>query len=168
MVDETRAFEIRDVRPDEYEALGEIVASAYAAVGETDEPYYAELRDVATRASLVPVLVAIDRASGAVLGGVTYVPGPGPYHEGVLGERDASFRMLAVSGDAQGRGVGRALVEACIVRARSDGRDAIGIVTRPFMHAAHHLYETLGFVRHPEADWQFAPGEWLLGYRLVL
>lgn len=168
MVDERAAFEIRDVRPGEHETLGEITVAAYVEAGETDEPYFAELRDVATRAALVPVLVAVDHASGAVLGGVTYVPGPGPYHEGLFGQRDASFRMLAVSAEAQGRGVGRALVEACIARARSDEREAIGIVTRPFMHAAHHLYETLGFVRYPEADWQFEPGEWLLGYRLVL
>lgn len=162
------AFEIRSVRPDEFAELGEITVAAYVDAGETDEPYFPELRDVAARAALVPVLVAVDRTSGLLLGGVAYVPGPGPYHEGAFGEQDASFRMLAVRPEARGRGVGRALVETCIARARADGREAIGIVTRPFMHAAHHLYESLGFERYPAADWEFEPGEWLLGYRLTL
>jgi GNAT superfamily N-acetyltransferase len=162
-----RGFEIREIRPDEHAELGEVTVTAYIEAGETDEPYYPELRDVGTRAALVPVLVAVDRATGDILGGVTYVPGPGPYHEGEFGD-DASFRMLAVRGDARGRGVGRALVQACIDRARADGRPAIGIVTRPFMTAAHRLYESFGFERYPKADWEFEPGQWLLGYRLRL
>jgi glyoxylase-like metal-dependent hydrolase (beta-lactamase superfamily II)/8-oxo-dGTP pyrophosphatase MutT (NUDIX family) len=36
------------------------------------------------------------------------------------------------------------------------------------MVAAHRVYEGLGFVRVPERDWQFEPGQWLLGYRLSL
>ena len=76
--------------------------------------------------------------------------------------------MLAVAPWAQGRGVGRALVEACIGRARAEGRSAIAILTRPSMRAAHNLYETLGFERDKAADWEFEPGEWLWGYRLGL
>src|SRR5262245_19292166 len=113
------AVEIREARPEEYAAIGELTVEAYRGAGETEEAYYAELRDVATRASEVPVLVALDDAGG-VLGAVTYVPGPGPWHEGEFGDA-ASFRMLAVSADARGRGVGQALVEACIERARAAG-----------------------------------------------
>jgi ribosomal protein S18 acetylase RimI-like enzyme len=161
------AFAVREARPDEYEALGEITVGAYRAVGETEEAYYPELRAVDERAREVPVLVAIEAGTGRVLGGVTYVPGPGPYHEGEFGE-GASFRMLAVAAEAQGRGVGRALVAACVARAREAGRPAIGIFTRPFMTAAHRLYESLGFKRVTELDWQFEPGEWLWAYRLDL
>ena len=160
-------FVIREARPDEYAALGEITVDAYRAVGETEEPYYPELRAVAERAKVVPILVAVDAATDEVLGGVTYVPGPGPYHEGDFGQ-DASFRMLAVAPDATGRGVGRALVAACISRAREAGRPGIGIYTRPFMTAAHRLYASLGFARRPDLDWEFEPGEWLWAYRLEL
>ena len=159
---------VRAARPDEYERIGEITMAAYRGVGESNEAYYAELRDIATRAALVPVLVAVDPGTDHVLGAVTYVPGPGPYFEGAFGEDAAAFRMLAVAEEAQGRGVGRALVEACIERARRDGRAAIGIYTRPFMHAAHRLYLSLGFERYPEIDWAFEPGEWLHAYRLTL
>jgi ribosomal protein S18 acetylase RimI-like enzyme len=115
----------------------------------------------------VPVLVAVEDGDSRVLGSVTYVPGPGPYHEGEFGD-SASFRMLAVAPDAQGRGIGRALVEACIARARRDARPAIGLYTRPFMTTAHRMYERLGFERVRELDWEFEPGEWLYAYRLEM
>jgi GNAT superfamily N-acetyltransferase len=156
---------VREARPDEYDALGRITADAYHAVGETDAEYTVELLDVRARARQVPVLVAADAESGELLGTVTYVPGPGPYHEGEFGEL-ASFRMLAVAPGAQGRGAGRRLAEACVARARADGRPGIGIYTRPFMKTAHALYASLGFERATELDWEFAPGEWLWAYRL--
>jgi ribosomal protein S18 acetylase RimI-like enzyme len=161
------AFTIREARREEYEAIGEITVRAYRDVGETEEAYYAELRDVADRARQVPVLVAVEDGSGRVLGAVTYVPGPGPFHEGDFGDA-ASFRMLAVDAAARGRGVGQALVEACLDRARAAGRDALSLYTRPFMTAAHRMYERLGFERLPEIDWEFEPGEWLYAYRLRL
>ena len=158
---------IREALPCEFGPLGELTVSAYRDIGETEDDYFDELRDVAARAALVPVLVAVDFDSEQLLGGVTYVPGPGPFHEGDFGD-SASLRMLAVAKEARGRGVGRALVGACIARARADGRPAIGLHTRPFMTAAHHLYESLGFRRTTEGDWEFEPGEWLFAYRLDL
>jgi len=160
-------FTIRDVRVNEMDALGALTVAAYRDAGETDEDYYPELRDVAARAAVVPVLVAVESGTGRILGGVTYVPGPGPYHEGEFGDA-AAFRMLAVAADVRGRGIGRALVEAVIARARADGRPGVCLFTRPFMTAAHRLYASLGFVRQPEHDWEFAPGEWLHGYLLEL
>jgi len=158
-------FEIREARPDEYTSLGELTVRAYKALpGGHDRDYHRELRDVAGRAAKVPVLVAVD-TDGLVLGGVTYVPGPGPLAE-TQRPGEAGFRMLAVDPGAGGRGVGRALAEACIARARTEGRLGMAITSRPHMTVAHHLYETLGFRRDPERDWQFAPGEWLWSYVL--
>lgn len=160
-----RVFEIRPARPEEYESVGEICVLAYGALeGETDLGYFEELRDVAGRAALVDVLVAAE-PDGALLGTVTYVPKPGPLAESER-EDEAGFRMLAVAPWAQGRGVGRALVEACIERARADGRAGLAIYTRPSMKAAHHLYQSLGFTRDEASDWEFEPGEWLWGFRL--
>jgi ribosomal protein S18 acetylase RimI-like enzyme len=98
---------------------------------------------------------------------VTYVPGPGPLAESER-EDEAGFRMLAVAPWAQGRGVGRALVEACIERARADGKAGLAIYTRPSMKMAHRLYESMGFQRDKASDWEFEPGEWLWGYRITL
>ena len=127
-------IEVRPVRPDEYAALGDLTVAAYLAVGETDDHDYLEhIRDVATRAAVCPVLVAVDD-QGRVLGGVTYVPGPGTPYSELEQDGEAGIRMLAVDPDVQGRGVGRRLVEACLERARADGRR--GMVLRdPPVHA---------------------------------
>jgi GNAT superfamily N-acetyltransferase len=160
------SFLIRDARPDEYEAAGELCAIAYAAFGELDTSYLDEVRDVAHRAEVVPVLVATER-DGTLLGTVTYVPGPGPFAESEQ-EGEAGFRMLAVAPWAQGRGVGRRLVAACIARARAERRVGIAILTTPSMVVAHRLYESMGFVRDPSRDWEYEPGKVLWGYRLEL
>lgn len=160
-------FIVREARPEEYDELGRITVEAYRRAGETEEEYFPELLDVAERARQVPVLAAVEEGTGRLLGTTTYVPGPGPYHEGDFGAT-ASMRMLAVAPDAQGRGVGRALVEACLERTRARGRSGLALYTRPFMTAAHRLYESLGFRRVSELDWEFDPGEWLWAYRIDL
>lgn len=161
------SFVVRDARPEEFDELGRITLEAYRRAGETEEDYFPELLDVAGRARDVPVLAAVEERSGRLLGTATFVPGPGPWHEGDFGDV-ASMRMLAVAPAAQGRGVGRALVSECIARTRAGGRPGIALHTRPFMTAAHALYASLGFRREPEHDWEFEPGEWLWAYRLDL
>jgi GNAT superfamily N-acetyltransferase len=160
------SFEIREAREEEYEAAGELCVVTYAAFGEIDVSYLDEMRDVAARAEVVPVLVAAER-DGRLLGTVTYVPGPGPFAESER-EGEAGFRMLAVAPWAQGRGVGRRLVEACIERARADGRIGVAILTTPGMQVAHRLYESMGFARDASRDWEYLPGKVLWGFRLAL
>jgi ribosomal protein S18 acetylase RimI-like enzyme len=157
---------IREVRPEEYDALGELTIRAYAATpSDADAGYQGELRDVARRAALVPVLVAVD-PDGRVLGGVAYVAGP----DAPLAERqrpdEAGFRMLAVDPAAGGLGVGRALAEACIARARASGRRGVGIYSRPSRTVAHRLYRSLGFQRDETRDWEVQPGDWLWSFTL--
>ncbi len=162
-------IEIREIRPGEHEALGRVTVDAYLQVpgiAEHDD-YLAELADVAGRAALVPVLVAVDATDGRVLGGVAYVPGPGPLAESE-GPDEAGFRMLAVAPEAQGRGVGRALVEACVARARTAGKRRLVLLTLPTMTAAQALYASLGFEREPSIDWEYEPGRWLWGFAMLL
>ncbi len=152
-----RQVTVREVAAGEVEALGRLTVAAYREVPGFDagEDYMAELGDVARRAALAVVLVAVD-AHGRLLGGATYVPGPGPYFEwddSPDRRNDAGIRMLAVAGDARGHGVGTALVRACLARARADGRARIWLHTTPEMTAAHRIYEREGFRRAPEADW---------------
>jgi ribosomal protein S18 acetylase RimI-like enzyme len=162
-------IEIREVRPGEHEALARLTVAAYLEVPGVagDSEYLEELADVVGRAAQVPVLVAVDTATKAVLGGVTYVPGPGPFAETEQAD-EAGFRMLAVDPAAQGRGVGRALVEACVARARAAGRRRLVLLTLPTMTSAHALYRSMGFVRDEANDWEFEPGRWLLGFAMDL
>lgn len=160
---------VREVLPEEHAALGQLIAEAYLALGDGGAPhgYDAELRDVAGRAALCPVLVAVD-ADGTVLGGATYVPdrtNPMCEHEV---EDAASIRMMAVRPDARGRGVATALTRACLDRARADGRRWLVLHSSAPMVEAQRLYERLGFVRDPATDWRPAPDVELLAYRYDL
>jgi GNAT superfamily N-acetyltransferase len=162
-------IEVREIRPEEHEVLARITLDAYLRVPGVAEhaDYLEELADVAGRAAQVPVLVAVDATDRRVLGGVAYVPGPGPLAE-AEGEDEAGFRMLAVAPDAQGRGVGRALVAACIERARLAGKRRLVLLTLPTMTAAHALYARTGFSRDEANDWEYEPGRWLWGFSMEL
>ncbi|NSC23799.1 GNAT family N-acetyltransferase [Streptomyces albus subsp. chlorinus] len=161
---------ITPARPHQYAAIGELVAGAYLDGGLLDfgeaDPYLEKLRDAAGRAAHAELLVAEDE-QGAVLGSVTFVPGQGPYAERAR-PGEGEFRMLAVRESARGRGVGEALVTACVERARARGLTGLVLSTQHSMHAAHRLYERLGFVRTPERDWYPLDGVRLWTYALRL
>lgn len=68
----------------------------------------------------------------------------------------AGIRATAVDPSARGRGIGRALVEACIARAAETGASAVGLHTAPFMTAAVSIYETCSFVRVSRYDFEWS------------
>lgn len=159
-------MEIRPVRPEEYSELADLTVSAYDAVDHVDSDYEVSLRDVAGRVAGAEVLVAVD--DRGLLGGITFVPDhASPYAE-FDSEHAVGIRMLAVQPEAQGQGVGRALIEECIERARRVGRHEIILHTGVEMVAAHRLYESLGFQRDTNLDWWATPSVELLGFRLKL
>jgi ribosomal protein S18 acetylase RimI-like enzyme len=160
---------IRPAEPAEFERLGEIVVAAYEAISalEGDDDYVPELRDVARRAREATVLAAIDDATGEPLGCVTYVPDPANPWAEHLRDGEATIRMLAVDPAAQGRGVGTALVAACLDLARAEGRRAIFLHSLPVMEGAQRIYDRVGFRRAPERDWVF-PDFLLMGFVLDL
>ncbi|NEB05506.1 N-acetyltransferase [Streptomyces sp. SID13726] len=165
---------IRPADPTDYEPLGDITARAYLndgllAFGDEDDWYLEELKNVAKRAAHAEVLVAVSGSD--LLGGVTYVPDGGPLSE-IARPGEAEIRMLAVSHEARGRGVGQALVQTCIDRASAAGnRTGVVLCTQPTMRSAHRIYERLGFTRAPERDLRpvpEAPEFTLLTYQLTL
>lgn len=160
---------VRPVVPREHHAVGELLVAAYRTLDVERDPlhdaYEAVMRDVASRAAESDVLVA--ELGGRLVGTVTYVA-PG----GALTETDdpeaATIRMLGVSAESRGQGVGEALVRECVRRARVDGCSRIVLHTRAVMAAAQRLYERLGFVRAPVLDFTVSPTIELRGYVLEL
>ena len=164
-----RALEIREARSEEYGVLGAITVAAYRGLDASSDAnassnlsdhYLVQLRDVADRAAKAVLLAAFDPEP---LGCVLYVPGLGEYAE--FEDTDAAgIRMLGVAAAARSRGVGRALTQACLDRARDDGFRRVVLHTMGSAVAARHLYEDMGFVRAPARDWYPDPDIFLMGY----
>ncbi|HXZ99750.1 MAG TPA: GNAT family N-acetyltransferase [Candidatus Binatia bacterium] len=163
-------IEIRLARPEEYGAVGDLTADAYIADGMAHSDYLLTLRDAAARAAAGDLLVAVDAATGDVLGTASlFQISAGPkWAEWAASSDDATLRMLAVSPGARRRGIARALTVESIRRAREMGLRRLLLSTGPAMTAAQRLYEQLGFRRAPEADWTPVPGVSLLAYWLPL
>ena len=159
-------LKLRPVKPSEHDVAGGLVVEAYRSLGdEGDEFYERELRDVSGRIRTADVIVA--EIDGRVVGCVTLSIG-----KTALSEVDdlgaATIRMLGVSSDVRGRGIGEALVRHCIEQARISGSKRVRLDTRTSMQSAQRLYERLGFRREPDDDWSPAPGNELLAYVLHL
>lgn len=64
---------------------------------------------------------------------------------------DYELVKFAVSPDAQGRGIGRRLIETCLARARETGARRLFLESNRKCAAAVHLYERYGF-RHLKVE----------------
>ena len=161
-----RSVVVREAVPTELDAAGAVVRAAYAAEGHTPAFYLDVLADARARARDACLAVAVD-PSGQVVGSVTFAL-PGSRWSEVAADGEAEFRMLGVLPAHRGLGVGAALTDWCLDRARGLGLRRVVLCSQPSMTAAHRLYRGRGFVRSPELDWSPAPGLTLLGFSLDL
>jgi ribosomal protein S18 acetylase RimI-like enzyme len=77
------------------------------------------------------------------------------------------IRLLAVDSASRGQGIGRALTQFCIERARELGKARVVLHTTRAMQTAWAMYERLGFVRFPEIDFRQGNLE-VYGFQLSL
>ncbi|HKE14504.1 MAG TPA: GNAT family N-acetyltransferase [Kofleriaceae bacterium] len=156
-------MEIRQARPEELAALGELAATAYASLpgmpGADEQPgYYEMLRDAAARARNPAIrILAAAGESGELLGCVDFIADMAHYGSGGTATSipdAAGIRLLAVAPEGRGRGIGKALTHACIARARELGRSKVILHTTKAMTVAWGMYERLGFERLPDVDFQ--------------
>jgi len=159
---------IREAFPAELAAAGDLTAAVYRDESLAEETYLPRLRDAAARhaADGAWQLIAVD-AAGVILGAAVYTVAGSEFADIAEGS-EAELRMLATAPAARGHGVGEALVRDCLERARSQGRPALVLSTKPVMVAAQRLYARIGFERMPERDWEYAPGRGLLAFRRVI
>lgn len=157
-------MEIRQALPAEFGAVGDLTLAAYVGDGHIPPgiDYVEELRDTEARAVTAEIWVAAD---DRVVGAVTWCPLGSPLRE-VARDDEGEFRMLAVAHEARGRGIGEALVRRCVTRSREEGLTGVALSSLPTMASAHRVYERLGFVRDPDADWSPVPGIDLWAFRL--
>lgn len=139
-------------RGDDLRSAGEIVRRAYFDLdGYPHHPDYDEIiADVSSRVDDALVLGAF--LDDQLVGCLTYVGSVDNAHAKHDDPSAASFRYFGIDPEAQGSGVGEAMVRWVIERARHDDKQRVIIHTLTMMDAAMHLYERLGFVRLPEQD----------------
>jgi GNAT superfamily N-acetyltransferase len=146
---------VRLAREDELDAAGALTERAYRAYGYFDNgiaPGYAvELADARPRAAAAELWVAVD-ADDNLLGTVT-VCHPGTEYAEISRPGELEFRMLAVDPDAAGRGIGGALIQSVLDRARDLGIRRVVLCTQDRMTSVHKIYERHGFTRLPNRDW---------------
>ncbi|PCI24321.1 MAG: GNAT family N-acetyltransferase [SAR324 cluster bacterium] len=90
--------------------------------------------------------IIVAEVSGIVVGGVAFVP-PGGDAKGHFDISWASIRMLVVSPNQRGKGIGKQLTLECIKRARDKNVKFIGLHTSPMMEVALSMYSRMGFTK---------------------
>ena len=160
------ACTIRQAREDELDTIASLIVDAYAEYAAHMSPdawstFANEIANVRGRMNDATLLVA--EIDDRVVGSVTVFSGWRGSQEGAAG-----VRLLAVPPDNRGSGVGRALMEACIERARRAGKQRLVLTTTQEMGVARDLTESLGFLREPGLDHEPAPGVRYYGYALTL
>lgn len=152
---------IRDIRPDEHAALGQLMVEVYSQLEgfptPTEQPRYYEMLARIGDFALKPdtrVLVAADD-DGRLLGGVVYFADMAAYGSGGTAtsvKQASGIRLLGVSTQARGKGVGKALTEACVQLAREKQHERVVLHTTEAMRVAWDMYERLGFERVLDLD----------------
>jgi GNAT superfamily N-acetyltransferase len=164
---------IRDARSADRGAIEAVTLAAYeqyaALMPAHWEGYHQNI--LATLSAAKPDAQIVAEEEGRIVGTVLLYPAgsvmarPGG---GSITLAEPEVRLLAVAPAARGRGVGAALMNECVSRARQSGAAALTLHTTDIMQSAMRLYERLGFRRAPGLDIQPAPGVIIKGYRLDL
>lgn len=161
------AVVVRLVRPEEHDAVGDLLERAYGADYVLSETYRESLHAVAERAAEHEVWVAVDEFVDALLGTVA-TPRAGRSISELALPGELDFRLLGVDPAARRRGIGRLLTEHVIALARERGATRIVMNSGPQMHGAHRLYDSLGFRRLPDRETRVVEAGTLLAFGLDL
>jgi ribosomal protein S18 acetylase RimI-like enzyme len=132
------------------QAVDEVVKDAWMELA----PVMAGWTELAPRlgaltANADDIEIMVAELNGRIAGAVGYVAPDKPKPD-FFAPDWPMIRFMSVSSKARGHGIGQALLDECIRRARRDNTELIALHTTPVMEAAQHLYRRAGFevVRH--------------------
>lgn len=169
----TKALRLRDAEEKDRAAIRDVTLAAYEEYAAKMPAHWERYREgiLATLAAVAPAEQVVAEQEGVVVGTVLLYP-PGTVFPSASRPPVPllwpEIRLLAVAPAARGGGVGRALVDECIRRARRNGAAVLTLHTSDVMRTAMQLYERMGFVRAPELDFHPAPDLTVKGYRFDL
>ena len=173
-MDKADGLLIRDANESDRQAIMDVTLAAYEEYAAVMPPFAWD----GYRQSIIATLNEDEQAErivaeqdGAVVGSVLlYLAGSAfrQPDDAAVAPASPELRLLATPPALRGRGIGAALLEECIQRARRAGVDAITLHTSDMMQTAMQMYERRGFVRAPELDFHPVPEITIKGYRLSL
>ncbi len=167
---------IRNAKSEEYETIGSILIDVYSALDgfpnkDVHPTYYDYLENIGvqTENEAIELFVAIANTN-EILGSVVYYHDVKYYNSpGTVTTQIncCGFRLLAVTPEARGKGIGKKLTQFCIEKAQQSTADFLIIHTTSAMKTAWKMYENMGFQRAKDLD--FSVGELeVFGFRYEL
>ena len=144
-------IQLRDYEDADAENLNRLAVSAFEQFRHLYEDWPAMLAGLSKTSAL--------SASGEIIvaelqrkfaGAVAYF-GPDSQKAAFFDQRWPIIRMLVVDPAFRGKGIGQALSDACIARARRDGAPVIALHTSPIMSVALPMYLRMGFAKAYDA-----------------
>ena len=142
---------LRNYRGSDEAALNRVALTAFSQFMDQYDNWPAMAASVSSMSGLAAAAeLIVAEESGDVVGGVAYVPphaAKAPYFDPAW----PILRMLVVDPIARGKGIGRALTEECVARARRDRSPVIALHTTPIMNVALPMYLRMGSKRVRDA-----------------
>jgi ribosomal protein S18 acetylase RimI-like enzyme len=128
------------------------LADLAAAAFEQYKHQYVDWPEFQARLRRMPELssdaeIVIAKSGPRIVGAVAYV-GPNKPKLQFFEPEWPIMRMLVVSPEARGAGIGRALASECVARAERDGASVFALHTSEIMEVALAMYERMGFERY--------------------
>ncbi len=146
-----KLFALRPYRPADAPAIDALAVAAFEQFKDayTDWPTFKD-RIAAMSALAAHGEIIVAEQGTRLLGAVAYIAP----HQPKSAFFDAAWpimRMLVVAPEARGLGVGRALADECITRARRDKAAVFALHTSELMSVALPMYQRMGFAWHAAA-----------------
>jgi ribosomal protein S18 acetylase RimI-like enzyme len=142
---------VRNIEAADFVHAERLLEQVYIGEGHTAAEHRRWLADVPGCAASPKTTTFVAEEGDALLGHVIVCRIGSPLAH-LAGDGDAEVRLLATAPAARGRGIGEALVGACLDHARRSGCRRVVLSTQMTMEAAQRLYARLGFRRWPAAD----------------
>jgi GNAT superfamily N-acetyltransferase len=138
---------VREYLPNDSEQVNALALLAFDQFKDSyhDWPaFQAKIGNMSSLADAGEIIVA--EVDDQIVGAVAYV-GPGAPKAEFFRPDWPIMRMLVVVRGSRGRGIGRALAQECLRRAKRDGASVFALHTSELMHVGLPMYQRMRFKR---------------------
>ena len=142
---------LKDYEDADAENLNRLAVSAFEQFRHHYEDWPAMLAGLSKTSALSASGELIVAELESKLAGAVAYFGPNSQKAAFFDQRWPIIRMLVVDPAFRGKGIGQALSDACIARARRDGSPIIALHTSPIMSVALPMYLRMGFTKAYDA-----------------